>query len=97
MKKWKIASLLIMVGLTVYIINLTVFLPRWFAFVEAMKSWNYLSNSSMPSPITYGWDSTSLIVSTVLGNVAGILILIGVVYLVLVLVIRIGRQLGYAK
>lgn len=95
--KRKIAGLLVAIGVVCYIVNLVVYVPRFSAFYQVESTWNFTVTHTFPNPADYGLDTSAFIVSPILGFLASTLVLMGGLYLLAVLVVRIARQLGYAK
>ncbi len=94
--KTKIASLLVVLGVVFYIFNFIVYVPRYSAYWAALRDWE-LAKGAPPDPAAFGWDFTAQVVSQVLVFAAYILMIVGGAYLVWLLVLRVGRQLGYVK
>lgn len=95
--KRKIAGSLVIVGVACYLVNLVVYVPRFGAFFEAERTWNFTATHTFPNPADYGLDTLAYFISPILGFVAYTLVLMGGLYLLAVLVVRVARQLGYAK
>jgi hypothetical protein len=95
--KRKIAGILVAIGLVFYIIDLVVYIPKFNAFAQATKTWNYTATHTFPNPAAYGLDNTAFIISPILAFISYTLILIGGGYLLAVIVAKILRQLGYLK
>lgn len=97
--RWLSAAIfLIILGIVFYLVNLASFVPRFLAFRDATLAWNQANNSTaMPNPADFGWDYSSSIVSAFLSSASGVLLLIGGAYLLIQLMARIIRQLGYIK
>ena len=95
--RWlKIALVLVVLAIVFYLINLVVYVPRVSAFHDATVSWAEEHNKGAPpNPMAYGIDSTSIIIMGVLGLASSVMLLIGGSYMVIWLIERIARQLGY--
>ena len=99
MKNWKIAIAIIVLGICFSVIDMVVFIPRFYAYSEAITQWakSNMTTTPMPQQSMYGIDGTTAILSFILGYGGTLLISMGATYFVGLLIIRIARQLGYSK
>jgi hypothetical protein len=95
--KQKIAGLLVAIGVVCYMVNLVVYVPRFGAFYQAERTWNFTITHTFPNPADYGLDASAFIINPILAFVAYVLVFIGGGYLFAVLVAKVARQLGYLK
>jgi hypothetical protein len=94
MQKWsKVAIFLVALGILFYIVNLVVFIPRWYILQEA--SWEaFHAHTTIPNPADFGIDQNYWITVTILSLVSEASLIIGGGFLIIQLIIRIIRQLG---
>jgi hypothetical protein len=93
-----VAIFLSVLGIIFYLVNLVVFIPRFSAFRDATIAWAQAHNNTvMPNPADFGWDYSSAVVSVFLSYASWVLLLVGGGYLLIQLIARIIRQLGYMK
>jgi hypothetical protein len=94
--KWQIAILLIAIGISCYIVNLMVYVPRLDAYQEALTTWiKTQMDGTMPDPQAFGLDNTAHTISGILGFAAPFLISIGIIYFAYTLFSRVALQLGW--
>ncbi len=95
-KLFFVALGLLALGITFYIVDLAVFIPRISAFQHASLDWAHNHTSTQPpNPADFGVGTNTFIISTLLAYASGASLLLGAAYLVILLIAKIIRQLGY--
>ena len=92
-KRWfKVAIFLVALGILFYIVNLVVFIPRFYILQEA--SWDaFHARTTMPNPADFGIDQNYWITTIFLSVSSGVLLVIGGGYLFIQFLSRILRRL----
>jgi len=92
-KRWfKVAIFLVALGILLYIINLVVFIPRFYILQEA--AWEaFHARTTIPNPADFGIDQNYWITTIFLSVASGVSFVIGGGYLIIQLMIRILRPL----
>lgn len=93
-KLFKASLILIVVGIAILAIIQVVYVPRVTAFRD--DALNYTRNSTHTEPLPtleeYGLDNNTMLLVTILGNAANVLVFIGAAYLVILLVARLVKR-----
>ena len=92
-KRWfRVAVFLVALGIVFYVINLIVFVPRFYIFQQASLD-AFHARTTIPNPVDFGIDQNYWITTFFLSAASGVLIMIGGGYLFIQLMIRILRPL----
>ncbi len=96
-KTWlKIAAILTVLGIVLFIINYLVYAPRLAALGDALTK-SRVTNSPPPNPQTFGLDTTSFIITAALSYISISLIFVGVSILIIFLAAWIAQKLKAKK
>ena len=98
--KWlKISLLLITIGFVLLVVYWTVYLPKLNAYQHAILAWGTGGNHSVPppSPLTFGLDGSTWIIINILGIASSLLLFLGLGYIVVYLIIKVLKSLGYPR
>jgi hypothetical protein len=98
--KWlKISLLLVTIGFVLLVVYWTVYLPKLTAYQHAILAWGTGANHSVPppSPLLFGLDASTWIIINTLGIASSLLLFLGFGYIVLYLITKVLKSLGYPR